>query len=71
MGHVWIFTHFPYLQTEMLANVIGQRVVPRRSLERLYAKLWEYERTPGVPLDEVLGPAQGDVSIDKPAAGLN
>ena len=29
MGHVWIFTHHPFLQTERLANSIGERVVRR------------------------------------------
>ena len=60
MGHVWIFTHFPFLHTEMLANTIGQRVVPRRSCERIYTKLWAYERTTGVPMDELLGPVGDD-----------
>jgi hypothetical protein len=56
MGHVWIFTHFPYLQTEMLANTIGLKVVSRRSLEKVYTKLWAFEHTPGVPIDDLLGP---------------
>jgi len=60
MGHVWIYTHFPYLQTEMLANEIGQRVVGRRNFEKVYAKLWAYEHTPGVPMDELLGPSQAE-----------
>jgi hypothetical protein len=58
MGHVWIFTHHPFLQTEMLANLIGQKVAPRKSFEKLYTKLWVYERTTGVPMDELLGPAE-------------
>lgn len=57
LGHVWIFTHHPYLQTERLANEIGERVAPRADLERLYRKLWAYEGTPGVDLDTLLGPA--------------
>ncbi len=40
LGHVWIFTHHPYLQTEELANQIALRLVPRGSLERLYQKVW-------------------------------
>ena len=40
LGHVWIFTHHPYLQTEAGANQIAERVVPRQSLERVYAKVW-------------------------------
>ena len=41
LGHVWIFTHHPYLQTEELANQIAMRAVSRDSLERLYAKVWQ------------------------------
>jgi hypothetical protein len=40
LGHVWIFTHHPYLQTEELANEIALRLVTRDSLERLYQKVW-------------------------------
>ncbi|HXD74567.1 MAG TPA: hypothetical protein VN628_12555 [Vicinamibacterales bacterium] len=40
LGHVWIFTHFPYLQTEQLANDIASRVVSRDSLAPLYDKVW-------------------------------
>jgi hypothetical protein len=55
LGHVWIYTHFPFLQTERLANTIGQRVVDRGSFEKVYTKLWAYEGTQGVPMDELLG----------------
>ncbi len=41
LGHVWIFTHFPYLQTEELANDIASRVVNRDSLAPLYEKVWK------------------------------
>lgn len=41
LGHVWIFTHHPYLQTELLANRVAMRVVSRENLERVYAKVWE------------------------------
>jgi len=41
LGHVWIFTHFPYLQTEELANDIAARVVSRESLMPLYDKVWK------------------------------
>jgi Zn-dependent protease with chaperone function len=40
LGHVWVATHHPYLQTERLANSIAMRVVSRDSLERVYAKVW-------------------------------
>jgi hypothetical protein len=55
LGHVWIYTHHPFLQTERLANSIGQRLVDRASLARVYSKLWMYEGTSGVPIDELLG----------------
>ena len=41
LGHVWIFTHFPFLQTEQLANDIASRVVRRDSLAPLYDKVWK------------------------------
>ena len=41
LGHVWIFTHFPFLQTEQLANDIASRVVSRDSLAPLYEKVWK------------------------------
>ena len=41
LGHVWIFTHHPYLQTERLANDVAMRVVSRESLEKVYGKVWE------------------------------
>jgi Zn-dependent protease with chaperone function len=47
LGHVWVSTHHPYLQTEGLANQIAMRVVSRGSLERLYAKAWAREGTKG------------------------
>jgi hypothetical protein len=39
LGHVWVFTHHPYLQTEELANQIAMRAVSCESLERLYEKV--------------------------------
>ncbi|HET9217083.1 MAG TPA: hypothetical protein VFR18_08895 [Terriglobia bacterium] len=71
MGHVWIYLNHPYLQTEMLANMIGQRVAPRRNFEKVYTKLWAYERTAGVPMDELLGPSQPDDSITRPEPDAN
>jgi Peptidase family M48 len=55
LGHVWIFTHHPYLQTERLANTVAMRVVSRESLERVYAKVWERGGAKG-SLDHFLGP---------------
>jgi hypothetical protein len=47
LGHVWIFTHHPYLQTEVLANQIAQRLVPRSSLVQVYEKVWKRQGTKG------------------------
>ena len=55
LGHVWIFTHHPYLQTERLANTVAIRAVPRESLERVYSKVWEREGSKG-DLARFLGP---------------
>lgn len=55
LGHVWVSTHHPYLQTERLANDVAMRVVTRDSLARLYRKLWQ--RTGEVAdVDVFLGP---------------
>jgi hypothetical protein len=42
LGHVWIFTHHPYLQTEDLANRIASRVVSREDLDLVYSKSEAY-----------------------------
>jgi hypothetical protein len=47
LGHVWIFTHHPYLQTEVGANRIAQRLVPRSSLVQVYEKVWKRQGTKG------------------------
>jgi hypothetical protein len=47
LGHVWIFTHHPFLQTEALANQIAQRLVPRASLVQVYEKVWKRQGTRG------------------------
>ena len=47
LGHVWIFTHHPYLQTERLANSIAMRVVSRQNLEKIYDKVWQRGGTKG------------------------
>jgi hypothetical protein len=55
LGHVWIYTNHPYLQTERLANTVAMRAVPRASLERVYRKVWEHQGTKG-DLARFLGP---------------
>jgi len=57
IGHVWIFSHPPYLHTEALANEIALRVVARRPLETLYTKLWTYTKVTGNLVD-LLGAEQ-------------
>jgi hypothetical protein len=54
LGHVWISSHHPYLQTEALANEIAMRAVTRESLEKIYAKLWLHLGTTG-NVEELLG----------------
>ena len=41
LGHVWIYTHHPYVQTEQLANEIALRVTSREVLEPVYEKVWK------------------------------
>ena len=40
LGHIWIYTHHPYIQSERLANDVAMRVVRRTVLEPLYEKVW-------------------------------
>jgi hypothetical protein len=40
LGHVWIYTHHPYLQTEKLANDIALRVTSAEILAPVYEKVW-------------------------------
>ena len=47
LGHVWIFTHRPFLHTEVLANQIAERLVPRFSLVQVYEKVWKRQGTTG------------------------
>lgn len=41
LGHVWIYTHHPYDQSERLANDIALRVINRAALEPVYVKVWK------------------------------
>jgi hypothetical protein len=54
LGHVWIFTHHPYLQTERLANDVAMRIVSRATLERVYGKVWARDGLKG-DLSKFLG----------------
>src|SRR5688572_9638910 len=42
IGHIWIFCHFPYVHTEVLANEIALTLVDRIDLESLYRKLRDH-----------------------------
>jgi len=55
LGHVWIYTHHPYLQTERLANDIAMRVIRRSAFEPVYKKVWARTGIAG-NLIEFLGP---------------
>jgi hypothetical protein len=55
LGHVWVFTHHPYLQTEQLANDVALRVVSREALTRVYDKVWKVGAEKG-DLATFLGP---------------
>jgi hypothetical protein len=41
LGHVWIYTHHPYLQTERLANDVALRVTSPEVLVPVYEKVWK------------------------------
>jgi hypothetical protein len=58
LGHVWVFTHHPFLQTEQLANDVAMRVVSRNALMRVYDKVWKAGAEKG-DLAAFLGPDQG------------
>jgi hypothetical protein len=72
LGHVWIFTHHPYLQTESLANQVAMRVVTRERLEQVYEKVWKhggekgdiarFMGPPARPTAAALAPIQGTSS---------
>ena len=47
LGHVWIFTHHPYLQTEQLANRIALKATSIESLGKVYGKVWAHGGLPG------------------------
>jgi hypothetical protein len=67
LGHVWIFTHHPYLQTESLANKVAMRVVKRERLEQVYLKVWQHGGEKGT-LARFMGPRPTEPAT---SAGLN
>ena len=54
LGHVWIYTHHPYLQTEQLANRVAMRAVAREHLVAVYRALWGTDAVQG-SLESFLG----------------
>jgi hypothetical protein len=55
LGHVWIYTHRPFLQTERGANDIAMRVISSAAFEPVYEKVWARTGIRG-NLIEFLGP---------------
>lgn len=55
LGHVWIYTHAPYVQTERMANDIAMRIISRSAFEPVYEKVWQRTGIRG-NLIEFLGP---------------
>jgi Peptidase family M48 len=59
LGHVWIFTHHPFLHTEELANQIATQVVSQDTLAAVYDKVWKRVGR------------KGDLTYLPPAAGVS
>ena len=57
LGHVWIFSHHPFLQTEELANEVALKVVTRETMKKVYGKVWAHTGTVG-DVDKLLGPVR-------------
>ena len=57
LGHVWIYTHHPYEQSERAANDVALRVISRAALEPVYAKVWKRTGIKG-NLAEYIGDGQ-------------
>lgn len=55
LGHVWIYTHAPYVQTERKANEIALRVINRSAFAPVYEKVWQRTGIRGNLID-FLGP---------------
>jgi hypothetical protein len=47
LGHVWIYTHHPYVQSERLANDIAMRVISPEVLVPVYEKVFQRLGTRG------------------------
>lgn len=49
LGHVWIFVHQPYVQSEPLANKKALEVIQLDSLQKMYEKVRAYQGRHGRP----------------------
>jgi hypothetical protein len=58
LGHVWIYTHEPFVQTERLANDIAMRVINRSAFEPVYEKVWQRTGIRGNLIDFIGPPSQ-------------
>jgi hypothetical protein len=58
LGHVWIYTHEPYVQTERLANDVAMRVIRRSAFEPVYEKVWQRTGIRGNLVDFIGPPSQ-------------
>jgi hypothetical protein len=47
LGHVWIYTHHPYEQSERLANEVALRVIDADVFAPVYEKVWRRMGTRG------------------------
>ena len=47
LGHVWIYTHHPYEQSERLANDVALRVIDASVFAPVYEKVWRRMGTRG------------------------
>lgn len=56
LGHVWVYTHHPYEQSERLANEIALRVINRAALEPVYVKVWKRTGIKGNLAEYIGGP---------------
>lgn len=55
LGHVFIYTHQPYVQSERMANDIAMRIISRKAFEPVYEKVWARTGIRG-NLNEFIGP---------------
>lgn len=58
LGHVWIYTHEPYVQTERMANDVAMRVINRSAFEPVYEKVWQRTGVRGNLIDFIGPPTQ-------------